>query len=502
MGQPSTEQLLQNALNLGLIDERQFQDVWSSLGNQSLPPAEAMQLLVRREMLTNYQVEHLIKGEKSGYFYGPYKILYAIGAGTFARVYRAVHRETGQIFALKVLRKRFADKEHMYNQFLREGKLGLTLRHENIVPIYDVVSDGKTYFMVMEFVEGWNLRDFVKIRRQVEPLQAVRLMKDITDGLRYAFEQGLTHRDLKLNNALVTSDFRAKLVDFGLAAMEDSVAEGADGEVANTRTVDYAALERATGVKKDDTRSDIYFLGCIFYNMLTGQPPLAETKDRNQRLSKQRFLDVVPIQTLVPTLPHWVCTVVNKAMMLDATRRYQTTAAMLHDLTICESQLANKDSNPDSEAAALAAMQNYQDEKQYSVMVVESKPKMQDIFRDGFKKAGYKVLVTGDPQRAVTRVAQDADAADCILFCAQGLGRSGLEGFNALVEDGRTNKLRAILLLEEYQKDWKDEALVADHRIVLTMPITMKQVRSALHDLLASTLHSEPSVLAGAAKGR
>ena len=139
------------------------------------------------------------------------------------------------------------------------------LRHPNIVPIYDVASDGRSHYLVMEFIEGWNLRDLVKIRTKIEPLQATQLMMEMVEGLRYAFEQGLTHRDLKLNNVLVTSSGQAKLVDFGLAALDENFGEDLNDDMPNTRTIDYAALERATGVRKDDTRSDIYFMGCIFY---------------------------------------------------------------------------------------------------------------------------------------------------------------------------------------------------------------------------------------------
>jgi serine/threonine-protein kinase len=145
-------------------------------------------------------------------------------------------------------------------QFMREGKLGLMLRHPNIVPIYDVAADGKANYLVMEFIEGYNLRDLVKIRAKIEPLQATQLMMGMVEGLRYAFEHGLTHRDLKLNNVLVTSSLQAKLVDFGLAALDDNFGEGRDDDMPNTRTIDYAALERASGVRKDDTRSDIYFM--------------------------------------------------------------------------------------------------------------------------------------------------------------------------------------------------------------------------------------------------
>ncbi len=199
--------------------------------------------------------------------------------------------------AVKVLRNRYSENRAQASLFVREGRVGCALRHPNIVPIYEVVSEGKTHFLVMEFVEGRNLREFVRIRKKLDPLEATQMMIGITDGLRYAFETArLTHRDLKMSNVLVSSRGEAKLVDFGLASMDDTLTDDALADLPNTRTVDYAALERATGVRKDDVRSDIYFLGCIYYNMLTGQPPLVETRDRLQRLSKQRFLDVVPIQ--------------------------------------------------------------------------------------------------------------------------------------------------------------------------------------------------------------
>ena len=483
MGHPNAEQLLQRALDLELLSERQFQEVWASVGTRLVPVEDVKKQLLRGEYMTNYQLERLAKGERSGYFYGPYKVLYAVGAGTFARVFRAVHRHTGEVVALKVLRKRYRDKPEQATQFLREGKLGLTLRHSNIVPIYDVATDGKSHYLVMEFIEGWNLRDLVKIRTKIEPLQATQLMMGMVEGLRYAFEHGLTHRDLKLNNALVTTSWQAKLVDFGLAALDENYGDNLDDDMPNTRTIDYAALERATGVRKDDTRSDIYFMGCIFYHMLTGQPPLMETRDRLQRLNKQRLLDVVPIQQCDPTLPHWVCTVVSKAMMLDVARRYQSPAAMLADLAIAESQLIEGGDTVSAEAAA-AAMGNHVEANQHTVLVVESNPKWQDIFREGFKRVNYRVLVIADPERAVARLRQDNKAAQCIVFCAQGLGEAALNGFNLLSGDDQTVSVPAVLLLDDPQKGWKEHASVAAHRIVLTMPITMKELRSTLATLM------------------
>jgi serine/threonine-protein kinase len=121
-----------------------------------------------------------------------------------------------------------------------------------------------------------------------------------------------------------------------------------------------------------------------------------------------------------------------------------------------------------------------------SVMVVESDANMQNVFREGFKRAGYRVLVIADPVRAVSRFRQDPTVADCAIFNAQAIGSSALEMFNELGEDKRTQAIPAMLLLDEDQQTWKSQAAMAQHRIVLSMPITMKQLRTILSQLAPS----------------
>ena len=278
--------------------------------------------------------------------------------------------------------------------------------------------------------------------------------------------------------------------------MDETIADDALADLPNTRTIDYAALERATGVRKDDTRSDIYFLGCIFYHMLTGQAPLSDTRDRLQRLSKQRFLEVAPIQSIAPTLPHWVTLVVNKAMALDPSRRYQSPSAMLADLHLAAKQLAGKElADKDLAGVSLedsgVLREGLAGQKQYSVMVVESNQKMQDVFREGFKRAGYRVLLTSDPARAVDRFRRDDAAADCVLFSASAVGQAAVRAFNALAEDRKTRFVRAVLLLGENQRAWEKDADVSANRKVVFMPITMKQLRAALTDLVGGKTPKE-----------
>jgi CheY-like chemotaxis protein len=290
-----------------------------------------------------------------------------------------------------------------------------------------------------------------------------------------------------MSNVLISSRAEAKIVDFGLASMDEAVK---DDVRTNTRTIDYVALERASGARKDDTRSDIYFLGCIYYNLLTGRPPLSETRDPVQRLHKQRFLEVVPVQNTDPSLPPCVTAAVNKAMMLDPEHRYQTPAAMLSELRMVQRRLAEERPEQDGAASAtpadlprkVASAADAPDTGR-SVMVVESDGNVQDVFREGFRRAGYRVLVTADPVRAVNRFRQDAVVADCVIFNAQQIGQPALEMFNVLGDGKETESVPALLLLDEVQQKWKLHAHTARHRIVLVMPVTMKQLRTIVAHL-------------------
>jgi len=486
MATPTAEQIAQRAFDVGLLDELQLQKLWAEFGSRNVSTEDFMQLMVRRELMTNYQLERLVKGDRSGFFFADYKVLYFVGAGTFARVYRAVHRETGQVVALKVLRRRYSGNPAQYEHFVREGELGRTLRHPNIAPVYEVYSRDDAHFLVMEFVEGHNMREFVKTRKKIEPAEATRLIMDFASALRYAFDRGLTHRDLKMSNVLVSSRGRAKVVDFGLAAGDGEGKEEPGGE-SNPRTIDYAALERATGVRRDDTRSDIYFLGCIYYHMLTGVAPLPDIKDRSRRLSKARFVQVTPIQELDPSVPSAVALVVNRTMELDPERRYQTPDAVFGDLAGLHERLSGDEGGEietDEEHRKRPAPLLTQTEQRRSVMVVESDLAMQDLFRNGLKKAGFRVLVISDPQTALDRFRQEASAADCVIFNAQHLGRRALDSFNRFGDDRIIQTVPAILLLEDNQRQWKTKANTADHRVVLPMPITLKQLRTALAKLV------------------
>ena len=328
------------------------------------------------------------------------------------------------------------------SRFVREGRVGCKLRHPNIVPIYEVVSERKIHFIVMEFVEGWNLREFVRIRKKFDPAEATRLMIGITDGLRYAFEHGMTHRDLKLSNILVSSRGEAKLVDFGLAAMDEALTDDALMNLPNTRTIDYAALERAH--RRAERRHAQRHLFPRLHLLPHADRPAAVARnprpDCNGSASSGSWT-WCRSKSSPGRCPACVTLVVNRAMTLDPDEALSVPLGHAGRPADCRetpgrrairrggSGRTGKHRHPSPSAPATAPLVP---DTGRTVMVVEGNADMQDLFRDTLKRAGYRVLIIADPVRAVNRCLQDPTAADCVVFDAQLIGQAGRGVFQSV----------------------------------------------------------------------
>ena len=482
MAEVTAEAIAQRALSLGLLDDRQVEDLWASLGSRSVRHNDFLQLSVRREFLTNYQVGRLLTGERDGFFFGDYKVQYYIGNGDTARVYRATHRRTQQVVAVKVLRRRYCTREGHYSQFLRDGELGRSLEHSHIVPVYEVCSSKRTHFLVMEFVEGYNLLEFVKIRKRIDPVEATKFMADIASGLVHAAEQGHQHGDLKLTNVLISSLGHAKVSDFTAPSSGEQAAgsDNSDG----LSTMDYATLERTTDAPRNDPLSDIFFLGYMYYYMLTGLAPLSGSPD--QPLGAGRFQDIVPIQKAGPDLPSAVTSVVERAMSLKRDERYGAPALLLSEIKLAGTRLGGE--SEDTRHAGRAARQDTpKAPSRHTVLVIEPDARMQSILRNGLNKAGYRVLLAGNADRAVDRLIEDTKIADVVLFNAQHIGKDTVRAFNRLGLDKEGQGVSSILLLDESQNSWSKDANTTANRVIMVMPLKMKDLRDNLIKLVSST---------------
>lgn len=487
--------LTQRVVDLELATQAEVDRIWTELRTSEVELEHVKNLLLRKGVLTNFQLDRLLTGERLGFFYGPYKVLYMIGAGTFARVFRAVHRDTGRVVAVKVLRRRHRDQIAQVEQFLREGRMGLELRHPNIVTILEIQNDPRAPYLVMEFVEGETLREILKIRGKFDAMESLKVMQDVCSGLDFAFQKGVTHRDLKLSNVLVHSSGRCKLVDFGLAALADVSTPEAIADCPSARAIDYAALERGTNVRKGDSRSDIYFAGVILYHVVSGRPALVETRDRLQRLNVSRFLEIPPLNSVVSGLPDSLYTICNKAMEFDPEKRYQTPGAMLHDV---QSAIRNFDAPAvDMKSAQHEIISVNEEEAKEgqgkTVIVVESKQELQDLLREKLKKRGYRVLIFGDPERAISKFAPGETApADCVVLCAPDLGNLALNAFNELANMEHTKDIPVVMLVDPKQQHIIRGAKTDSKHMLVAMPLKVRELRQALVRLTKDSANKVP----------
>jgi serine/threonine protein kinase len=467
-----------------LIDDASARELLYELDNNKAPPADFTRLLERKGLLTPLQSGKLLKGELDGYFLGGYRVLYKIASGTFGRVYRGDDPRSGTVVAIKVLRRRHLDTPRRIESFEREGRLGMTLDHPNIVRILTVSKDPQTgsHFIVMEFVEGGNIRDILQIRKTIDLDESLRIMEEAVTGLTYAFSRGATHRDIKPSNILLGTDRVAKLVDFGLAEVnagpEALIVGVKDDHEQAERTVDYAGLEKATGVKSGDIRSDIYFLGHVLFEMIVGKPILPHTKNAMTRMSRRRFEEVEPAIEKAARdhhLPGPLVRLLMKATALDPTQRFQTPAAFLEAIKATRAELQGYAAGTGKPRRADGPL---------TIFVVENNPKLQDVFREKFKSLGFRVLISIDAEQAVKRYqTQPYHAA---LIDAGAIGRDGVSAFKRVVKEAEGMELdcAVLLILNEDQRGWVDEAMTAGGGEIMVRPVTFHTIHEVLRDQL------------------
>jgi tRNA A-37 threonylcarbamoyl transferase component Bud32/CheY-like chemotaxis protein len=338
------------------------------------------------------------------------------------------------------------------------------MQHPNIVRILAVNRDPSTgqYYIVMEFVEGDNLRDWLAVRTKLEPKEALRLLEETANGLAHALGLGLTHRDIKPTNILISASSKtAKLVDFGLAELAGGARE-AGGEI--DRTVDYAGLEKATNVKAGDPRSDIYFLGCTFHEMVTGRPLLTIVRDARARMQRRRFEVAGQLRRDDPDLPPAIFNLVLRMVKFDPTERFQTYDQLLDAIRQVRAEVEGG-----GRAAASGSGPK-------TVFVVEENPKFQDAFREKLKARGYRVLISIHPAQAVSRFEQqpyDALIVDCVFA-----ERAGLDAYEKVMREADLKRIdcAGILLLSKDQAHWADGVADLPRSAALVMPVNMKQI--------------------------
>lgn len=267
----------------------------------------------------------IIKGQKIS---DRYEIIRSIGEGGMANVYLAHDIILDRDVAIKVLRGDLANDEKFVRRFQREALAASSLSHPNIVEMYDVGEDNGNYYIVMEYVDGKTLKQVIKKRGSLTLSEAIDIMLQLTDGISHAHDSYIIHRDLKPQNILIKDDGTIKITDFGIAMAMNSTQLTQTNSVMGS--VHYLPPEQASG-KGSTIRSDIYSMGILFYEILTGKLPF---KGENAvEIALKHMRDPLPsVRSQNPAIPQSIENIILKATAKNPKNRYHDAKEMHEDL--------------------------------------------------------------------------------------------------------------------------------------------------------------------------
>ncbi len=283
--------------------------------------------LVDTGRLTRFQTRHLLAG-LTKFKLGQYRIVDSIGRGGMGQVFRAEHEFVKRTVAIKVLPKHKSTPDAIAS-FTREIRAQAQLDHENLVQALDAGHDGQVYFLVCEYIPGTDLRRYVRDRGPLGMAEAATIVSQAAQGLQYAHEHGLIHRDVKPGNLLVTPRGHTKVSDLGLAWLDDGEYDPRAAKVVGT--ADYLSPEQILSPSHLGPASDVYSLGCTLYYAVTGKVPFPGGSARDK---VRRHCEDTPLhpRVLNPSLSQPFVDVIAAMMAKDPSARVPSMANVLHSL--------------------------------------------------------------------------------------------------------------------------------------------------------------------------
>ncbi|HEX5105098.1 MAG TPA: serine/threonine-protein kinase, partial [Pirellulaceae bacterium] len=376
--------------------------------------------LVKDGTLTRWQASQLLYGI-SQLTVGKFKLLDQLGSGEMGRVYLAEHAQMGRRHSLKVLSRRHTSKPEVVKRFLDEAQQVAALEHPNVSRIYDVNQDGERYYVVMEYVEGQDLQRLVEKSGKLPVARAVEYVRQTAEGLAHAHEHQLVHGDLKPSNLLIDSSGTVKILDIGQArlAEDEGSAEAKDEtvEAAAMASAIHHAPEQRGSARKIDRQSDIYSLGSVLCNLLTGKAA-ANAADAKMLLSRD---SQIPAQLVKLCLQ----------MMADKPAdRPASMREVLQDLSAASGAASGAPDAPAKNGSAAAAIGS-KDTEAVKSRESGTKPKKPPVARALKESAALSVAKTTEVQEDAASEATEAAAAEeeaspFAGFAIQTKGRKGV----------------------------------------------------------------------------
>gem|GEM_PF-1280056 len=305
------------------------------LGEEKWTDPEAVGgALVAKGLITRWHMRQLFKKRYKGFFLRQYKILSHLGAGGMSTVYLAEHTMMHRQVAIKVLPKKKLEKSAYLDRFVREAQAIASLDHPNIVRAYDIDQEGDVHYIVMEYFDGRNLQNVVETDGAFVYETAADYIRQAALALEYAHQVGVIHRDVKPGNLLVSKTGLVKVLDLGLALLDENMFEGRLTAVQEDRvlgTADYLAPEQGIDSHQIDARADIYGLGGVLYFCLTGHAPFPEGTVAQKLLAHQRS-EPESIFKIRPDVPDDLVQLCRKMMSKKPDDRQQSALEVVADM--------------------------------------------------------------------------------------------------------------------------------------------------------------------------
>jgi len=259
---------------------------------------------------------------------GRYEIIERIGGGGMAIVYKARCSLLNRFVAIKVLRPEFTSDKDLVEKFKRESQAAASLSHPNIVNVYDVGEDDEVYYIVMEYIDGDTLKQFIKDNGPLDLYTIIDYATQVAQGLQHAHANHVIHRDIKPHNILITKDNRAKVTDFGIAIAATSSTLTNVGSVIGS--VHYFSPEQARGGYTDE-KSDLYSLGIVMYEMATGRLPFEAENPLSVAL-KQTQEEPIPPRDVNKNIPKGLENIILKLMQKEQSKRFPNARSLIEEL--------------------------------------------------------------------------------------------------------------------------------------------------------------------------
>jgi serine/threonine-protein kinase len=284
---------------------------------------------------------------------GRYKLIDELGRGSFATVYIGRDTKNNRIYAIKIMHFEFADDGELLARFQREAHILLQLSDPHIVRIFDYGDDNDLHYIVMDYIDGQNLKYHTLTHGPMEPLRALDYAQQISEGLDTAYKHGVVHRDIKPQNIVINSKDAVKITDFGLARSRETVTLTQSNVFMGTAY--YIPPEQAESGRSADTRSDLYSVAAVLFEMLTGNPPF-EGETAVDIVVKHMNDKVPSICRIRPELPREVDLFMQKAMAKSPADRYSTPREFISALEQLQQRVQNslselRDRKPNPEEA-------------------------------------------------------------------------------------------------------------------------------------------------------